>query len=314
MPKASGIYGAIILDWRKTLALKSVKKIIISLAIVLIILVVAGGLLLANNLDRIVRVGTEKALSYALQVDVSVGSANVNVTEGRVAFDDIVIENPDGYKTDRAIRIGHVETQVDIASFRTDEPTIRDIQLSGAEITMEIKGKASNLTDLLENANRLAGESTTEADAEQPTDAEVSQKAFKIERVRLQDNSVRLSFGLLEGRTADLSLPDMELADLGGKNGSTPAQALADILEALIAKINVLSLDQLPTDLLDPFKDSLAGLTDQLQDNLDDVLSGNTEALKGAQDKLEGAADKLQEDLGKDVKDVKEGLKGLLGR
>lgn len=281
------------------MARKKMKKVLLGGISIVLIIVVAGGILLARNINRIVRLGTEKALSYALQVDVSVGAAKVNITESSVAFDNIVIDNPDGYKTDRAIRIGHVETQVDIASFRTDAPTIRDIQLTGAEITMEIKGRDSNLADLLKNAERLAGS----AEAAPAPKEEASGKAFKIDRIHLGSNEIRLSFPLMEGRTANLSLPDMELTDLGGQKGATPAQALADFLKALIDKIRTLSLNQLPSDLINPFKDSLQGIGGQLKEDL-----GN------AQQQLEGTASKLREGVEQNTEDVKEGLKGLLNR
>ncbi len=274
--------------------MKKGLKILLVAAAVLVAVIVIGAVAVYSNLDRIVRIATEKAMAYALDVPVTVGGAKVKPTEGLIEFHEIVIPNPPGYKTDRAMRFGLVRAQADLKSFRTDEPLIRLIQVSGAEITMEAKKEGSNLEALIKNAQRLAPK-----DAEEPPPQEESQKAVKIERVLVEGAKARVAIPYMDGKTVDLKLPKIEMTDLGGKKEKvTPAEALEQFLAGILDGIRSAGAGLLPDDLTRQIGDTLKG------------LPGNvTQGLGEAGKTVEGAA----KEAGGAVKSVGKELEGLLG-
>ena len=85
------------------------KKILLIIALLVVLIGAVAVFLLARNLGSIVRRGTERVLSYVLQVDVSIDSAEVYAREGRIVFSGVDIANPPGFKKPRAMRLGRIE-------------------------------------------------------------------------------------------------------------------------------------------------------------------------------------------------------------
>jgi len=281
------------------------KKLLIAVGIVIVLAIVAG-VVVFSNLDKIVRAATEQVMRYVLQVDVTVGSAHVSVTEGSIEFRDINIPNPEGYSTNRAMKFGLVRAQVDIRSFSTDEPIINEIRVSQAEITMEVRKGGSNLQDLIDNASRLAaGEGTPEEEAEKPEEA---QKQFKIEKVLVDGNVVRVAIPFMGGKTVDIKLPDLELRDLGGKGGEgvTAPEAMQEFLAAILMSIKDQGVDVLPDEVLADLGNTLKELPGNVQEQLGDVGTQLEESVKDVSGQIGEEADKAADQ-------VKEGLKGLFG-
>lgn len=282
------------------------KKILIALGVV-VLLAVVGVVLVFTNLDSIVRKATEKVMSYVLMVDVTVGGAKVGISEGSVEFTDIIIPNPPGYKSSRAMKFGLVKAQVDIKSFSGNEPTIKLIRLSQAEITMEAKKGGSNLQDLIDNASRLAAGEEPPPEAPKKEEPKEAEKKFKIDKVIVDGNVVRVAIPFLGGKTLDVPLPDMELNDLGGegKGGVTPAEGMQEFLGGILASIKKAGTDILPADVLNGIGDTLKNLPGDVKEQLGAV----TEQLGEAGKEIEGGLKSVGEEAGK----ATESIKGLFG-
>ncbi len=290
--------------------MKTLIKVV--LVILLFILLAAGiGLyFLAKNLDGIVRNGTERALEYVLQVDVSVGGASVDVRSGAIEFTDILISNPDGYNSDHAMAFGLVRAEADIASFRTDKPIVRLIRLSQSDIVLEKKGTSSNLQDLMRNAQRLA---SGEGKEPPPSEDEAAGKKMVIEKLLIDGTTVGVQVPLLE-QTYRVELPDVEKENIGGGDEEkvSPAEAMQEILAILLEQIREAGAGILPGDLLNSLQDSLRSLpadlrgrvgetTERLRGSVDSALEGLT---SGSKDSVGDAVDSA----GDTVKDVTEGI------
>jgi hypothetical protein len=279
------------------------RKVLIALG-VLVILAVVVVVVVYTNLDEIVRRGTEKSLAFVLQVDTGVEAASVKPAQGVISFDEIVVGNPEGYDTGHALRFGEVHVEADIASFRTDVPTIRLIRIREPDIILERLLTTSNLEDLIDNASRLAsgggGEEAQEAEA--PAE---SQKSFKIERLEIAATTVQVALPFDAGETLKIPIPDVVLEDLGGAGGVKVWEAREQVLMALLTEIADVSPE-------------ILGDLDDLRANLDDVrasLEGSVqEALTGAREGLEGEVQETVEELTGGVRDLGENIGGLLGR
>lgn len=274
------------------------KKILIALGLI-VILIGIGFFAIYRNLDKIVRVATERGLAFVLQVPVSVGGATVKPTEGFIEFRDIVIGNPPGYNTDRAMRFGLIRTQVDLKSIRTDEPKVNLVQVSGTEITMEAKRGGSNLQDLMNNASRLS-----QKEKEEPPAEKKSEKAFKIEKVIVEQTTARVAIPFLGGQTLDVPLPRVEMENLGGKNERvTPAEAIELFLAEILGSIQSAGASILPGDVLASLGDSLKALPSEVVGQL-----------KQAPEAVTGAVQDAAKGVGDTINSVGDGIGGIFGK
>lgn len=270
------------------------KKLIIAVGI-LVILLIVGGILLFANIDKIIRSGTEQVLTYVFEVDATVGGADLKATQGSITFTNIVIPNPDGYGTPTAIRFGEVTVEADIQSFRGDQPTIRLIRLTDPTIVFEKTVRSSNLQDLIDNAMRLVPEEGEEA-PEPEQEPEGAQASIIIQRVEIVSTSVGVAVPFT-GDSFNVTLPDLVLEDIGGSNNEPvlPAEALADILVAILTNVR--------------------GLAEDVVGNFDELASG---VVSDASEMVEGTMGEVGGQVNETVEGVTgrvtEGLGGLLNR
>ncbi|MFH0794363.1 MAG: hypothetical protein V2A74_10065, partial [bacterium] len=258
------------------------KKIRIAIGAVVLVAVVAF-FVLYSNLNRIARTAIIKTMEFVLQVDVTLDEVKVSPTQGEVVLRNLVIGNPQGYKTDHAIRFGLIHAKADIASFWGETPTVNLVEFGEAEITMEANGLGSNLQDLLNNASRLASK-------QEKGEAEKPGKSLKIEKVVLNENTVRVALPLSGGQTLSVHLPDTEINNLGGENKRlSPAQALELFFAALLQKIRIFGTGILPADLLQGIGTSLEGLSTNVKDAFGNLATGLQGAVEGATTEVSGA-------------------------
>ncbi len=291
--------------------MKTLLKILIAGAVVVVLAVAVVVFLVVRNLDGIVRSGTEQALEYVLQVPVSVGGASVEVSSGAIEFTDIVISNPQGFKSEHAMAFGKVRAEADIASFRTNNPVIHLIHISGSHIILEKSASSSNLQVLLANAQRLAAGGE---DAPPPED-EASEKKMVIEKLLIDATTVGVQVPVLD-KTFNVDLPDVEKENIGGGEGEqvTPAEAMQEILAILLEQIREAGTGILPGDLLNDLGDTLRTLPADLRGRVGDT----TERLRGTVDSaLEGVTSGGKESTdraGEIADDAADTIKGIFGK
>lgn len=298
------------------------KKILIAALVVVFLLLAAVGAgiwwLIANK-DELTRRITERTLAFVMEVDVSIASAELRVRDGSVRFNDIVISNPPGYTSSHAMRFGTVFVEADIASFRTDTPVIRMIEVRETDIILEAKVRTSNLQDIMNSSMRFAEEDPPE---DAPDEVE---KQYRIDRLVIAGSTVRVALPLAGGRTADVQLPDIEMEDLGGEDETvTPAEAVQEIVAVLIDRIRGQAGDILPTDLLAGIASDLDNLSDNLRGEIEGAI-GRLRATGEEGDRLreevdrvgeevERAGQQVGEELERATESAEEAVRGFLGR
>ena len=74
--------------------MKVLRKLLIIIPLVIVILLIAVVVAIGMFADRAVKIGVEKGGSSALPVAVKLGSADVSILGGKLALNDLAIENP----------------------------------------------------------------------------------------------------------------------------------------------------------------------------------------------------------------------------
>lgn len=276
---------------------------------VLIVGIVLAGLIIYQNRDEIVRRATEEALTYALKVECTVEGATVEIGQGLIELNGIVVGNPPGFESDYAMSFSRARVEADIGSFRTDEPTIRLIQISDPTMVIERRSGTTNLQALLDNASAQAEED--EQDSTPPEEKQPSEKAVKIERVLVEGTTVKAVIPMSAGKDVSLTLPTLEMTDLGGqKEKTTPAEAMRIFIAEILSETTQVGGDLIPEDMLAGINESIEGLPDNVRQEVGTAVSKLREQ---GNEELQKASEEAQEAVGKAAEDVQGALGGLLG-
>src|SRR5208283_942213 len=145
------------------------KKLFLSLVIVLAVLIVGAGVLLSFFLGPIVKEGMETVGPKILQVSVRVDAVNLSLLTGSAGIKGLVVGNPEGYKAPQAISVGSAAVGVNPFSVLSDKIVIRSVRVEAPEITFEGNPfSGNNLSTILKNVNsatKSGGPAATNATA-----------------------------------------------------------------------------------------------------------------------------------------------------
>jgi hypothetical protein len=229
----------------------------------------------AGRLDSVVVSTIERYGSAVTGTDVSVDGVDLALTAGRAHFTGLTIDNPRGYDTDYAVRIGTATVVLDVGSLASDVPVVKELELDGALINAEQHDAASNLTDIQKHAT--AGSS----------DAPTSEPGrIIIERFRLRDARVLLTSDLLS-KPEELPLDEVVVGNIGSSSGgATYAEAAEALLTPVIAAARTAAAARLRSAAGD-------ALSEAARKELDDESQGLHEKADEAREKLSEKAEEL---------------------
>lgn len=273
--------------------LKWLVGIVVVLLIVLVIaLTVIGG--------HVIKIGVEKGGEFALQVPVHLKKASLSLISFKVELKELIVENPEGYKTPSAIEAGRIYVHAPIVQLVRAKPRIETILVEGPVITLEQGAMSSNLVDLMNNVQRFEkGESE-----DKPAKAE---KKIVIGKIRISDAKVNLSTKISMGKSVPILLPPIELDELGGEDGQgiTIAQAMALSLNEIVKSAVSQGGNLMPKDMSKSLNASVASLNETSKQLVGAVGDAGQHAAK--------SAGKLQETSTKALGDMGDAAKGLFG-
>lgn len=236
---------------------------------VLVLLLVAAAVGLALALDplvlRVAKTQTEKALGVPVRIDDADASLG-----GRLELRGFDAANPEGFAEPRSVRFSQVAARARLASIFGDVVEIDELVLDRPELTIEFKGTRSNFAGLMDNlAARQPGEEG---------------KKFRIRRLRVEGATVRFRADALSGGARAVTLPNLQLVNLGNTEGAaTTSDILAAVLQALAAEALKAGRDLLPADLLR----SLGGDIDAAAKRFGGLLEDAAERVRQIPEKLQ---------------------------
>lgn len=297
---------------------KGLKIVLGIIGIVIVLVIVAVGVVYIKR-NTIAKNAIERVMSFVLLVDVSVEKVNLQPTKGEVTITNLVIGNPEGFKTDESFSAKSIFVKADIGSFRTEEPVIELIAIDSPRVTMEHRMTSTNFGRLIKNASRFQ---TEEAPEEEETGA---QKYVRIDKITVTDSKARVNSTLLAQQTVSVPLPDINMNDIGGKKEKvTVAEAIQIFFTKIFTSVTKAAEGIVPMELFNDLGNSLksAGETlgegfDSLKNEMGSITGGLGKAGESA---LEGTKDiggEAAEQAGKAAEGVKKGgekaLEGVTG-
>lgn len=198
------------------------KKAIIAL---LAVAVVAATVTLwfSNPLDSLLKATIEKFGSEMTQATVRVSKVHISPTDGQGALSGLSLGNPNGFKTDHAFKAEHIEVALEPATVADDVVLIHKILIDAPSISYEKGDNGSNFDVIQRNVERYLGT------AQKKDEKAESGKKMVIESLVIRNAKVNYN-GMIE-----LSLPDIELHNIGKKRGGATS---AQVVKAIIAELN----------------------------------------------------------------------------
>jgi hypothetical protein len=267
--------------------MKSLRKILRIVLLAIVVLIVGIVVLIHFFGSSLLKTGIETAASKVLNVGVKIDDMDFSILGGKVSFQNLIIDNPPGYKHDRLLEVGDARIAVSIGSLLKDTVNIKEIMLDNVNVVLEQRGVTSNnLQDVIKSIPK------EEAGPEDET--KKAAKKLHIDNLELTNITVRVKLLPIPGKkdTVTLKLDPIRMTDLGSDDKLDVAKLSGKILLAIATGVAKQGAGLLPDEMTDAMKTTL-GVTIEL---------GKTAAEGGVKLLEEGA------DAGKGLI---EGVKGL---
>lgn len=256
-------------------------------------LILALAVVVAVNLfaERAVRMGIETAATKTLNVGVSVSNVDLSIMSGKLALQNLLINNPPGYQHDKLLDLKSAKIEVDIKSLLGDVVNIKEIKLDGMDVVLEQRGiSGNNLQDVIKAIS---------AGPKDKGEPETSGKKLHIDNLEISDVTVQVKLLPVPGKadTVTLELSPIRMTNLGGDNKLDTAVLSGKILLAIASGVAKQGVGVLPKEIVEPIASTLGKTID--------LSKGLIEGREGVGQEII----KSTEDIGKGIT---EGIKGLL--
>jgi hypothetical protein len=198
-------------------------KKVLGIVIVLAALGVIAYFVLSNPLGRLVKLAVEGFGPDIMQADIRVESVNISTTDGRGKLIGLKLGNPKGFKTDHALKADKIDIVIEPASIAQNVLVLHKVLIDAPHINYESGKNGTNFDAIQRNVESYLGKGKG-AKENKGDGKKMIIDSFIIRNAKVNYNN-----------TVDLSLPDIELHNIGKKtNGATSAQ----VTGAIIAELN----------------------------------------------------------------------------
>ena len=237
--------------------MKNARKIlrIVLLGIVVLVVVIVVVIKLFGNIA--LKTGIETAASKTLNVGVSIDDMDFSILGGSVGFQNLVIDNPPGYKHDKLLEVGNARIAVGIGSLLKDTVNIKEIMFDDVNVVLEQKGvTGNNLQDIIK--------AIPKAEAEPEEKEAKPAKKLHIDKLELTNITVNAKLLPVPGKddTITLKLNPIRMTDLGSDDKLDAAKLTAKILMAIATGVAEQGVGKLPEGMTDAMKATLSKATE----------------------------------------------------
>lgn len=255
-------------------------NIVLTLIIVIFLVIVIGII----SIDGILRSGIKAAIKKQLNLDSSVSKVSLNILSGTLEITNLQIKNPPGYQFPNALDVQSIFVKTSIGGLLGNPVEIEEIRIDGAVMSIEQKGFANNIGDILK------GMPEKQKTGQSPADANQNPKKVHIALLDINDTTVNAKLlPIGDNATATtLTLAPMHFTNLGGDKSLS--QVVGKIFTEITNAVVKSGGGILPTDI-----------TSSLQKGIEQHLGGISEEGKQL---LEKSGQELE-------KKANETLKGL---
>ncbi len=274
---------------------KTVNKILKIVAIVVVVIIIAV-IILLNNLGRAIKAGIQTVGSQVTQCKITVDDVDLSLLRGKLLIKNLIVGNPEGYKTDNAFQLDKVNVSLQPKSIFSDLIVIDDIVIDGPQITYEVGLGNSNIGTIQKNVESWVPASEDKEEPEKKEEKEGGKKV-QISHFLLDNGQINLSAKIMQGKDLSLPLPKIELNDIGkpkeddkdAENGVAATAATALVLKNVLTSVSDTATEGLK---------SLGANIGEAGKSIIEAGKSVGESAKGALDAAKGALGDAKKSLG----------------
>ncbi|NQT94235.1 MAG: hypothetical protein HQ559_15855 [Lentisphaerae bacterium] len=210
------------------------KKKRVGITVLIVVGVVTLVLVLAyTQLDLAIRKGVERMGPEMTGTFVTLEKVRLSPLSGRGRIEGLLIGNPEGFKTDHAIRVGYIQLDLVPKSLLTKTIVIKELLLDSPEITYEADLRGSNISRIQRNLEK-AEASQAEGEEQAVAAGDEGGQKVVIKNLIISNGKIRLSTQMMQGKTVMVPLPTIHLKDLGEDTGGvTAVKAVTTVFDSM---------------------------------------------------------------------------------
>lgn len=268
-------------------------KVILKLIVALAIIGVVGFFVLLTNLNTLITNAVNTAGPMIMKVDVFLEESKVSLLSGSGELKKLKVGNPYGFKTEHLFNLDNIAIELNPSSLASDTAHIKKVHIDGPHVIFEgdpLKNNIKSLIDGLSDDSPSAPEEEQESDEDEKAPAK--EQKIIIDHLVIENVKLGVSHPLLQGKALNVTLPRIELRDLGKEEGgATPADVVKSIMKEFY-RVVLPAIQNTLGDVGNVGKE-VGKLGDKLKKGIDDKIKDEKikYELKKATDK---AADKLK--------------------
>lgn len=240
------------------------------LASVAIVLLLSFGAALwylaSGSLNIYIKEQIEQQGSAYTEQTVSVTQVDMKLTQGAGSISGITLSNPDIYQQKNAFSLENVTLDINIKSL-TEEPIVIDeIIIKNPQAFVEITSDGkSNFNDILDALDRNLPK-TEESASQQPKQEQSprDEPKVRVEKIIVSGVALTLDLSQLGNKAHQLTLPEINLTNVGGEQGLPASQLGGEIIKQVLKQISRAAKkeqkEQIKSKIKDKIKDKLKGL------------------------------------------------------
>ena len=211
--------------------MKKLLLILLSVFVLVVVLVLIAGSAL---LEKAVVAGVETVGPEITQAPVELEDVKISLSSGKCSIIGLNVGSPDGFKSEYVMRLKTLRLKLQPQSLFRDKIVVDELVIDAPELIYETKLTGTNLGAILKHVNEFSG--GDEGAPPSAADEEATGgKRFEVRLIKVTNGKVTLANQLLQGEQLVVSLPPIEIRDLGsGPEGAT----LGDIVRRTLASIN----------------------------------------------------------------------------
>jgi len=290
-------------------------KVLKWIILVLVVVIVIGGIVFYLNLNRIVRTTVARQSTQSLNLETTVGGANLSLFGGDLTLSNMQIASPPGFSAPKLFSLSGIDVDVKYGQLRDDPMRIQSINIQNPKLVLEQSGGKFNVQAVMD---QLAKDNKPTPNDGKRQEGEPLR--LIIDQLKVTGATVAVRPGIPGLKDEyDLTLPPITLSHIGSGEGNQNGAAIKEVVMLLATTMasKAADSDQIPPQLKELLNLNVNQLAAQLQEKFNTqiarVADDLAKKLPGQLGEAVGGALKNPEETLKDPgKALQEGLGGLI--
>ena len=225
-------------------------KIIKWIVLAVILLLIIGGLIFFFSLNGIVRSTVETQASSSTNLKTTLGGADVSIFGGKVSLSNLAVGSPAGFSAPQMLSLNGIDVGVKYGQLRDDPIRVAEIRITNPTFVIEQSGGKLNVNAAMDQMPKSEPKPV-------PTGKREPGEPIKliIDHLAITNTSITIKPGDLPGLGAvkdyTLTLPTVDMKDIGTAEGNKNGAAIKDVLMLIMKELTRAAADspQLPPEL-----------------------------------------------------------------